>query len=128
MRRLAPCLSHYRHHHSRSQSSSQLYRLTTSFAHSVSMDIASATSAIINSRWKRFIPIPNPEEVILLVQENIANPLLWSLLVKPDIPQVTYRIRKYVLSGDAKEAWRLKDSFKDTFALEAVSVRFFYST
>jgi hypothetical protein len=69
-----------------------------------------------------FIPAFYPEEKRLLLLENIANPLSWSLLLKHDVPQVTHRIRKYVLNGDAQEAWRLKESYKDTFALEAVSV------
>jgi hypothetical protein len=85
------------------------------------MDIAGAKAAII-SLQKIIIPASDREELLLLLRENIANPLLWSLLVKPDVPQVTRRIRKYVLNGDAKEAWKLKESYKDAFALEAVSV------
>lgn len=68
------------------------------------------------------VPAFNREELLLLLRENIANPLSWSSLVLSDAAQVTYRIRKYVLNGDSKEAWRLKDSYKDTFALEAISV------
>jgi len=81
----------------------------------------SPTAAII-SLLAIIIPASYPEETRLLFLENIANPLSWSLLLKHDLPQVTHRIRKYVLNGDAKEAWRLKESYKDTFALEAVSV------
>ncbi|KAF2185628.1 hypothetical protein K469DRAFT_665261 [Zopfia rhizophila CBS 207.26] len=84
------------------------------------MDIAGATAAII-SPLKIVIPASDREESLLLLRENIANPLSWSLLFKSDVPQVTYRIRNYVLNGDAKEALRLKESYKDTFALEAVS-------
>jgi hypothetical protein len=85
------------------------------------MNIAGTTAAII-SLWKIIIPASDLEELLLLFLENIANPLLWNLLVKLGLPRVTHRIRKYVLNGDAKEAWRLKESYKDTFALEAVSV------
>lgn len=62
------------------------------------------------------------KDVLLLLRENFANPLSWILFLRPDVPLVTHRIRKYVLNGDATEAWRLKESFKDTLALEAVSV------
>jgi hypothetical protein len=81
------------------------------------MDIASFWSIA-----ERIIPASDSEELRLLLLENIANPLSWGSLIKSNVPQVTNRIRKYVLNGDAKEAWRLKDSYKDTFALEAVSV------
>ncbi|KAL2824477.1 hypothetical protein BDW59DRAFT_147408 [Aspergillus cavernicola] len=60
-------------------------------------------------------------EFLLLVRENKSNPLLWALLCRPHLQYVTQRIRKYVLYGDTNEAWRLKESYKDTFALEAVS-------
>jgi hypothetical protein len=78
---------------------------------------AAATSKFFNI----ILPAPK-EELFLLLQENISNPLLWSLLAKFDVPPVTLRIRKYVLNGDTNEAWRMKESYKDTFALEAVSV------
>jgi hypothetical protein len=61
-------------------------------------------------------------ETFILVRENLANPLAWSLLIKPEVIQLTYRIRRYVLNGDANEAWRIKESYKDTFAMEAVAV------
>ena len=62
------------------------------------------------------------EEIFIVLRENLTNPLTWSLLIKLDIIPVMYRIRKYVLDGDAKEAWRLKESYKDTFAMQAVAV------
>jgi hypothetical protein len=62
------------------------------------------------------------EEIFMVLKENLTNPLVWSLLPKFDVFPVTHRIRKYVLDGDAKEALRLKESYKDTFAMEAVAV------
>ncbi|EXJ66642.1 uncharacterized protein A1O5_10313 [Cladophialophora psammophila CBS 110553] len=73
------------------------------------------------SFWIVAVPFFNLKELGLLLQENVANPLCWTLLGKSDLPPITYRIRKYVLNGDAMEAWRLKSSYKETFALEAVS-------
>ena len=65
-------------------------------------------------------------ELLLLFRENLTNPLTWSLLAKLDIIPVTQRIRRYMLNGDssedAKQAWHLKESYKDTFAMEAVAV------
>lgn len=83
------------------------------------MNVTGASASII-SLW--IFATPDHKELSLVIQENIANPLLWSLLIKPDVLQVTYRIRKYVLNGNVEEAQRLKDSFKDTFALQAVPV------
>jgi hypothetical protein len=62
------------------------------------------------------------EEMFIVLRENLTNPLTWSLLTKLDIIPVMHRIRKYVLDGDLKEAWRLKESYKDTFAMQAVAV------
>ncbi|OJJ69771.1 hypothetical protein ASPBRDRAFT_640027 [Aspergillus brasiliensis CBS 101740] len=78
------------------------------------------TSAPISSLLNIIIPAPK-NEFLLLLQENITNPLSWSLLLKSDVTRVTHRIRKYVLNGDTNEAWTLKSSYKDTFSLEAVS-------
>ncbi|KAF2497308.1 hypothetical protein BU16DRAFT_536981 [Lophium mytilinum] len=61
------------------------------------------------------------EEGYTVLVENLTNPLTWSLLLKPDTILVTRRIRKYVLNGDTTEAWRLKESYKDTFAMEAIA-------
>lgn len=55
-------------------------------------------------------------------RENFANPLIWSLLINPSAVLVLSRIRQNVLGRDAQEAWRLKESYKDTFAMEAVAV------
>jgi hypothetical protein len=62
------------------------------------------------------------KETPLLLLENITNPLSWSLMINIDVRDLTHRIRQHVLGKDPKEAWRLKESYKDTFALEAVSV------
>jgi hypothetical protein len=61
-------------------------------------------------------------EISLVVGENFTNPLNWSLLLKRDVYYVTHRIRKYVVHGDATGAWRLKESYEKTFAMEAVAV------
>ncbi len=57
-----------------------------------------------------------------IIEEKHSNPLMWSLLFKHGVSQVTYRARKYALDGNVKEAWRLKESYKGTFAMEAVAV------
>ncbi|KAF2100787.1 hypothetical protein NA57DRAFT_74383 [Rhizodiscina lignyota] len=85
------------------------------------MNFVGDAAASIFPLLKAVIPASDREEFLRLVGENIASPLSWSLLVNIDVPQVTHRIRKYVLNGDSKEAWGLKESYKDTFALEAVS-------
>ncbi|KAF7513637.1 hypothetical protein GJ744_008931 [Endocarpon pusillum] len=61
------------------------------------------------------------KETFMVLGENLTNPLTWSLLLNLDTIPLTHRIRKYVLDGDSKEAWRLKESYKDTFAMEAVA-------
>lgn len=61
-------------------------------------------------------------ETPLLWIENITNPLSWSLIFNPQVQYLTHRIRTHVLGKDASEASKLKESYKDTFALEAVSV------
>jgi hypothetical protein len=62
-------------------------------------------------------------EVGRLFKENaVIAPLMWHLLIQPEVPRVTYRIRTHVLNGHADEAGRLKESFKEIFALEAVAV------
>lgn len=65
------------------------------------------------------------KEMFTVFRENISNPLFWSPFLKLDAIPVTYRIRKYVLNGNAEEALRLKNSYKDTFAMEAVAVSIF---
>ncbi|KAL2784178.1 hypothetical protein BJX66DRAFT_330150 [Aspergillus keveii] len=61
-------------------------------------------------------------EVGRLFKENaVIAPLMWHLLIQPEVPRVTYRIRTHVLNGHADEAGRLKESFKEIFALEAVA-------
>ena len=72
--------------------------------------------------WKAMARVLMVEEAITVWKENIASPLKWNLIVQYDVIRVTYRIRKYVLDGDTKEAWRLKESYKDTFSMEAVAV------
>lgn len=63
-------------------------------------------------------------ELVAVIRENYRNPLVWSFFIKIDALKMTHRIRKYILNGESQEAIRLKDSFKDTLALEAVAVRF----
>jgi hypothetical protein len=79
------------------------------------------TTATMSRSKVTFSALMN-EEAFMVLRENLTNPLTWSLLLKPDIFPVTYRIRKYVLGGDAKEALRLKESYKDTFSMGAVAV------
>jgi hypothetical protein len=62
------------------------------------------------------------EEIFMVLKENLTNPLTLSLLLNHNIYPVTHRIRKYVLNGVADEVLRLKKSYKDTFAMEAVAV------
>jgi hypothetical protein len=62
------------------------------------------------------------EEFLLVLQENVAKPLAWALL-PINASKVTGRIRKNVLHGEPEEALRLKESYRDSFALQAVSVR-----
>lgn len=63
-------------------------------------------------------------ELVAVIKENYRNPLVWSFFIKIDALKMTHRIRKYILNGESQEAIRLKDSFKDTLALEAVAVSF----
>ncbi|KAJ0423165.1 hypothetical protein BJY00DRAFT_58908 [Aspergillus carlsbadensis] len=65
--------------------------------------------------------LPNHEEFILLWKENTFNPLMLECLLNPEIMYVACRIRKYVVNGDAREASRLKDAYKDTLTMEAVA-------
>jgi len=85
------------------------------------MAIADITAALTRPGFI-YIPGFNATELLQLLEENIANPLSWTLLIRWDVSLVTHRIRRYVLDGDAMEAWRLKESYKEAFALEAVSV------
>jgi hypothetical protein len=64
----------------------------------------------------------NSQETLLLLLENIANPTSWILMMNPEVTYLTHRIRTHVLGKGPLEASRLKESYKDTFALEAVSV------
>src|SRR4051794_1724780 len=73
-------------------------------------------------RWRAMFGALMVEEIFMVLRENLTNPLTWSLLLKFDVFPVTHRIRTYVLDGDAKEALRLKESYKDIFAMEAVAV------
>jgi len=68
----------------------------------------------------------NVEELSKLLKENYANPLVLTLLFKTGTVEVVQRIRENVLEGDAEQAAEqarlLKESYKDTFAMEAVAV------
>ncbi|KAL3484850.1 hypothetical protein BJX62DRAFT_229977 [Aspergillus germanicus] len=65
--------------------------------------------------------LPNYEEFMLLWKENPYNPLILECFINPEITHVAARIRKYVVDGDAQEAKRLKDAYKDTLTMEAVA-------
>jgi hypothetical protein len=86
------------------------------------MDGIAGLIAALGSIRNLFTPGTTFKETPLLLLENIANPLSWSLMINPDVKYLTHRIRKHVLGKDPSEAWKLKESYKDTFALEAVSV------
>jgi hypothetical protein len=66
--------------------------------------------------------LPNHEEFMLLWKENPYNPLILECFINPEITHVAARIRKYVVDGDAQEARKLKDAYKDTLTMEAVAV------
>lgn len=80
--------------------------------------IWSATSPL------RLVFIPYDAEFIRLWKENKGDPLLVQCILNLEVLGVTRRIRRYVLK-DAKEAWRLKESYRDTLAMEAVAVSVF---
>ncbi|KAI9679008.1 MAG: hypothetical protein M1822_007434 [Bathelium mastoideum] len=84
------------------------------------METSGAVASIVRL-FNVITPLSDRAELRLLLRENFLNPLSWQFLSRADIPQVTHRIRRYVLNGDSMEAWRLKESYKDTFALQAVS-------
>ena len=63
-------------------------------------------------------------ELIRLWKENKGDPLLLQCFLNTEALGVTCRVRRYVLK-DAKEAWRLKESYRDTLAMEAVAVSVF---
>ncbi|KAL4953685.1 hypothetical protein BDW69DRAFT_205700 [Aspergillus filifer] len=65
-------------------------------------------------------PLRN-SEILRLVYENGFLVILTSLAFRPEIYRVTLRIRNYVLKGGYAEAWRLKESYRDPLALEAVA-------
>jgi hypothetical protein len=70
------------------------------------------------------VTIFHDAEFIRLWKENKGDPLLLQCVLNIDVLGVTRRIRRYVLK-DAKEAWRLKESYRDTLAMEAVAVSVF---
>jgi hypothetical protein len=65
-------------------------------------------------------------EVFKLFTENWMYPLMYPLIFKFDTVEVTHRVRTDVLESDARysarEALRIKESYRDTFAMEAVAV------
>ncbi|KAL4971076.1 uncharacterized protein BDV14DRAFT_194854 [Aspergillus stella-maris] len=65
-------------------------------------------------------PVRN-SEILRLGYENGVLVILTSLAFRPEIYRVTLRIRNYVLRGGYTEAWRLKESYRDPLALEAVA-------
>lgn len=79
-----------------------------------------------SSIWTSSFPLPlvrlvSNGELLLLWKENQGDILVLQCIVNPEPLGVTRRIRRYVLNG-AKEAWRLKESYRDTLAMEAVAV------
>lgn len=81
--------------------------------------------------WGGSLPLPpvwlfHSSDFLLLWKENEGDPLILQCIVSPEILGVIRRIRRYVLK-DAKEAWRLKESYRDTLAMEAVAVSAFIS-
>ncbi|KAJ5412891.1 hypothetical protein N7465_005196 [Penicillium sp. CMV-2018d] len=88
------------------------------------MGILSTTSKAIQRFFAtplRLVFIPYDAELIRLWKENKGDPLLVQCVLNLEVLGVTRRIRRYVLK-DAKEAWRLKESYRDTLAMEAVAV------
>ncbi|KAL4795124.1 hypothetical protein BDV19DRAFT_389527 [Aspergillus venezuelensis] len=65
-------------------------------------------------------PVRN-SEILRLGYENGFLVLATSLAFRPEIYRVTLRVRNYVLKGGYTEAWRLKESYRDPLALEAVA-------
>jgi hypothetical protein len=72
----------------------------------------------------KLVTILYDAEFIRLWKENKGDPLLLQCFFNMEVLGVTHRIRRYVLK-DAKEAWRLKESYRDTLAMEAVAVSVF---
>lgn len=82
-----------------------------------------------SSIWTSSFPLPLVRLVsngeLLLWKENPGDLFVLQCIVNPEPLGVTRRIRRYVLN-DAKEAWRLKESYRDTLAMEAVAVSVFF--
>ncbi|KAL3430175.1 hypothetical protein BDV09DRAFT_202369 [Aspergillus tetrazonus] len=68
----------------------------------------------------RAVTILYDAEFIRLWKENKGDPLLLQCFFNIEVLGVTHRIRRYVLK-DAKEAWMLKESYRDILAMEAVA-------
>ncbi|BCS25434.1 uncharacterized protein APUU_50145A [Aspergillus puulaauensis] len=77
------------------------------------------------SLWGGSVPLSSvrlfySSDFLLLWKENEGDPLILQCILNPEAVGVIRRIRRYVLK-DAKEAWRLKESYRDTLAMEAVA-------
>ncbi|PLB48133.1 hypothetical protein P170DRAFT_510822 [Aspergillus steynii IBT 23096] len=85
------------------------------------MEASGLPVSSILSALRKVTPLPADSEFFLLFAENGILVLLFVLAYGMNLCNVTHRIRKHVVHGDPKEAWRLKESYRDTFALQAVS-------
>ncbi|KAJ0413611.1 hypothetical protein BJY00DRAFT_319609 [Aspergillus carlsbadensis] len=65
--------------------------------------------------------LPTPDESPLTRPGDVRIGTVKKLPGNPEIMYVACRIRKYVVNGDAQEARRLKDAYKDTLTMEAVA-------
>ncbi|KAL3471158.1 hypothetical protein BJX99DRAFT_266971 [Aspergillus californicus] len=91
------------------------------FAKYTPLATRSATSPLnFTASLLSIVTILQDGEFIRLWKENKGNPLLLQCVINIDVLGVTRRIRRYVLK-DAQEAWRLKESYRDTLAMEAVA-------
>ncbi|KAF1945302.1 hypothetical protein EJ02DRAFT_451606, partial [Clathrospora elynae] len=64
------------------------------------------------------------QEALTLIVENWWSPQVYTLVLKTDATNVTRHILHHVLNGNSKEVWLIKESFKNTFAMEAIAAVF----